>query len=275
MFMCYVDESGCLGALPSATSPVQPVLIVTALLVERSSLAPLTTEFLELKSRYFAGKAGGPFLDRILLEIKGNEVRKAAASSRRREWRQAIGFLNKTMGLAHKHGVRIVSRVWIKGVGQPFNGNAAYAYSVQNICTHFQRFLEANGDHGLVIADNRRPAQNRNVSHSIFTQKFKTSGDGYARIFEMPTFGDSRNHAGLQLCDLLCSAVVQPIAVHKYCAGHVNSLHVKPEYSRVALRFQSGLRQLQYRYIDSGGRWTGGIIVSDGIAKRSSSVFFA
>ena len=34
--------------------------------------------------------------------------------------------------------------------------------------------------------------QNDGVSHSIFTQKFKATGDAYGQ-YEMPTFGHSEN----------------------------------------------------------------------------------
>lgn len=277
MYVCYVDESGCLGTLPSSTSPVQPVLVVTGIIIDRAKLTSLTTDFLNLKSRFFPGKLqpGRPFLDRILLEIKGNELRKAAASWRRREWNHALSFIDYMLQLLLKHDVLLISRIYIKPIGAPFRGNAAYTFSIQDVCSHFQKFLTSRNEVGLVIADNRRPAQNRNVSHSVFTQKFKTAGDEYDRILEMPTFGDSQNHAGLQLCDLVSSAVVQPIAIHRYCEGHVANLHVRPYYQRIAIHFASGVRRLQYRYIHpTSGHWSGGVVVSDGILKRPSSHFF-
>ena len=276
MHICYVDESGCLGALPDASASIQPVLVVTGLFIDRAKLPPFTNDWLELKSRHFPGLMphGRPYLDKILAEIKGNEVRKQAASPRRREWRQAIGFLDHLLRLLRNHDCRMVSRVWVKGVGHSFNGRAVYSYSIQDVCTSFQNYLGQNNDTGILIADNRRPAQNRNVSHSIFTQKFKTTGDNYDRLLEMPTFGDSQNHAGLQVCDLLCSAVVQPIAVHSYCTGHVTNIHVRPHYERIRDRFSPAVKQLQHRYRDTSGRWHGGITVHDAIAKRSSSEFF-
>ena len=53
MKICYVDESRDLGALPSPTSPIQPVLVVTGLFVDRDSLSDMTREFLELKTKRF------------------------------------------------------------------------------------------------------------------------------------------------------------------------------------------------------------------------------
>jgi hypothetical protein len=38
---------------------------------------------------------------------------------------------------------------------------------------------------------------------------------------EVPSFGHSDNHAGLQLADLICSAFLWPMAMHAYCEGHI------------------------------------------------------
>jgi hypothetical protein len=64
------------------------------------------------------------------------------------------------------------------------------------------------------------------VSHSIFTQKFKAEGDQYPRVLEMPTFGHSNNHVGIQIADLLASALLYPMATCAYCRGHVSNVHV-------------------------------------------------
>jgi len=45
------------------------------------------------------------------------------------------------------------------------------------------------------------------------------SGDLYDRLIELPTFAHSDNHAGLQVADAMCSALLTPIAVNTYCAG--------------------------------------------------------
>jgi hypothetical protein len=90
----------------------------------------------------------------------------------------------------------------------------------------------------------------------------------------MPTFGNSDNHAGIQVADILCSALLFPIAALSYCLGHVHNLHVHPEYARLKQRYGPRLLQRQFRYQDGTGRWQGGITVSDGIAHRNSVLMF-
>src|SRR5665213_2818790 len=92
---------------------------------------------------------------------------------------------------------------------------------------------------------------------------------------ELPTFGHSENHVGVQLCDLILSGLIVPIAAHVYCSGHVTNVHVQPGYAQLRTQFADRLKDMQHRYQDDTGRWKGGITVSDGIARRSSSLLFA
>ncbi len=139
---------------------------------------------------------------------------------------------------------------------------------------YFQQYLTEEDDVGMVICDNRTHSLNRNVSHSIFTQKFKKTGDDIDRIIDLPTFAVSDNHAGIQVCDLLCSALLYPMFVHAYCAGYVNNLHVQLRYIDIRSAFSARLKDMQYRYKDPNGIWRGGITVSDNLAARPGSVLF-
>ncbi|MGE0651473.1 MAG: DUF3800 domain-containing protein [Alphaproteobacteria bacterium] len=85
---------------------------------------------------------------------------------------------------------------------------------MQSLCESFQKSLERSDDIGFITADSRTHTLNLNVSHSIFTQKFKRSGDEIDRIVDLPGFAISDNHAGLQICDLLSSAFLFPMSVH-------------------------------------------------------------
>ena len=274
MFLLHIDEAGCPGALPSSISPVQPVFVVAGIVFPQGELARLTPEFLHLKSRFFPALARGrAFLDCVLAEVKGSDIRRDACSSSRRVRRHALGFLDKYVELLEQAGVRILGRAWVKGIGRPFDGRAVYTSSIQSLCQGFQMFLEGQDDRGFVICDSRTSYQNANVSHSIFTQKYQAAGDRYSRVLEMPTFGQSENHVGIQLADLLCSALLFPLAVYGYCQGHVNNIHVRTEYGHLKSLFGVRLLNLQYRYQDST-RVRGGITVSDEIGHRSGVLMF-
>jgi hypothetical protein len=108
------------------------------------------------------------------------------------------------------------------------------------------------------------------VSFSIFTQKFRFAGDLYPRLMEMPVFGQSLNHAPIQVCDLLCSGLLYPIVAYAYCQ-HVQNVHVYPEFALLKSRYGPRLQSLLYEYYDNATqRWRGGIVVSDPVNGRHS-----
>jgi hypothetical protein len=280
MYVCYVDESGCTGELPSAISPVQPVLVIAGVIIDHSLIRSVTREFLALKQRFFPravlqdGRVPRRLPDWVLAEIKGSDVRRSVRSVDRRQRRQAIGFLDGFLSILEHHGLKLVGRVWIKAIGSPINGRGIYTYSIQAICTTFQAFLAEKDDLGFIIVDSRTKPQNALVAHSIFTQKFKGTGDDHSRVIEMPTFGHSENHVGIQIADLLSSAILFPMATFSYCTGYVTNLHVQPGFSEIKDRFGSRIQSLQYRFCDFAGRRRGGITVCDGLAKRSGGLLF-
>lgn len=218
--VCYVDEAGCTGALPTAHSDIQPVFVLAGVDFDGSAIAPLTDDFLMLKRRFFpnAAEPGALYLAWILQEIKGADLRRQAVSPSRRQSRHALGFLDAIVRLLEEYEARLYGRVWIKGVGDPFNGRSVYTFSLQYICQWFNERLAAGNERGIVVCDSRNKALNT-ASHSVFTQKFRAAGDRYPNLCEMPTFGHSENHAGVQIADLLCSAFLFPMAVDAYCGG--------------------------------------------------------
>ena len=146
---------------------------------------------------------------------------------------------------------------------------------MQSICETFQHLLAAQGRTGFIIGDSRNKPLNVNVAHSIFTLKCRSSGDPLANIIELPLFGHSENHAGLQVADLVVSTLLFPLTMHAYCTGYVQNLHIRPGYNRIQARYGTELQRLQYRFADpSSGRWRGGIVVSDAHAHRPGGLLF-
>lgn len=275
MHIMYIDESGDLGSMPAAPNQQgndQPVLIIGALIVEAAKLDDLTQDFLALKSQFFPGLAypSANHLDKIIPEIKGSELRRSAIRGSKRASRHAIGFLDKLVALLAKHDIKLLARIWIKELGQPFNGRSVYTSSIQSLYTTFDTFLDENDSFGFCVADSRDYLKNVNVAHSVFTQKFRASAGSYKRILELPTFAHSQNHAGIQICDIVCSALLFPIATHAYCTGFVDNIHVQLGAASLQARFGSQLRALQYRYQPPMGKWRGGVTVSDPLGMRSA-----
>jgi hypothetical protein len=116
---------------------------------------------------------------------------------------------------------------------------------------------------------------NVTVSHSIFTQKFRANPIVYQRVLAVPTFGHSENHAGIQICDIVCSALLYPIACFAYCTGFVANVHVQPTATILRRRYGMALKELQHRYQDLSGRWTGGLVAADMLQRRNSAAMFS
>ncbi len=142
------------------------------------------------------------------------------------------------------------------------------------MCETFQNMLEDRDDEGLMIIDSASPGLNAMVSHSIFTQRFRAAGDSYNRLIEMPTFGHSKNHVGLQIADIIASGLVTPMAGHAYCTGYMTGVHVHARYREVKRRYASRLRVIQHRYQDNAGNWRGGYTVSDPLGFKHGGHLF-
>lgn len=278
LHLCFIDEAGDLGTLGNPPLPNdQPVLVVGGLFVDAANLSSLTESFLNLKHWYFPGLPCpfAKFLDRILPEIKDADLRRNATCGTPRQRRHAIGFLDRVLGLLNYQNVKLVARIWVKGIGAPFDATPVYTSSIQGLCGYFEHYLTRINDSGVCIADSRNKFKNVSVSHSIFTQKFSPAAQRYRHFVELPTFGHSENHTGLQICDLVCSALLYPIACFAYCTGRVDNVHVQPAAARLRHRYGQQLKDLQYRYWNpETRRYEGGIVVSDAIGRRNGSSMF-
>jgi len=272
---CFVDESGDTSTLKSATDTSQPVLAIAGVFIEASHIPGITQDFLALKRRYFPGITGATShaMDDMRVEIKGSYLRREIRWGNRNRRRHAFGYIDGLFNLLDHHHACLVARVWIKAVGVLFNGVPVYTATIQEICRHFQHYLDHNNDNGMVIADSRDYGNNVVVSHSIFTQQHGHGGASYPRLSEAPVFGHSDNHAVLQITDALCSAVLFPMASFICCTGHVNNLHVHPGDQRIKDRYKDRLLHSCYRY-KNGPQWQGGITVSDPIGFKKALDFY-
>jgi hypothetical protein len=277
MHIAYMDDAGDLGTISNPPQHNdQPVFALTFLLVNHTRLNALVPDFLQLKRNFFPGliPPATHFLAAVLPEIKGADVRRDIARGSRNQARQATRFLSEVLDLCARNDLKLVSKVFIKAIGQPNDHKAVYTAACQSLFRTFDHFLSTVDDIGFCIADSRTKGLNVPVAHSIFTQMFSTRQAQYPRIVELPTFGHSDNHVGVQICDLLTSALIVPMATHTYCTGHITNVHVQAGYSKIRARFTNRLQPLLYRYQDTQNMWRGGITVSDGIQHRASSLLF-
>jgi Protein of unknown function (DUF3800) len=277
MYIGYLDDAGDLGAVANPPQHNdQPIFALTALLVNQARLSALVPEFLQIKRNFHPGliPPASHFLSAVLHEIKGADLRRDIATGTRNKARHATRFLAEIVDLCIRSDIKLVSKVFVKAIGQHNRHTAVYTAACQSLFRSFDHYLSTVDDVGVCIADSRNKGLNVPVAHSIFTQMFSTKWAHYPRIMELPTFGHSDNHVGVQICDLLASALIVPAAVHTYCTGHIANVHVQAGYSKIRARFTTKLQQLLYRYQDAQHVWRGGITVSDAILHRPSSEMF-
>jgi Protein of unknown function (DUF3800) len=277
MYVCYIDEAGCTGELSGPASAVQPAFVLNGLIVPAARIESLTRAWIQIKQTYFPKRLpqGSTIHDWMVAEIKGSDIRRMARGEGRNERRFAYQVVAAVLDVLEQHRACVVGRVFVKPIPGGFDGTAVYTSSVQFVCRSFQTLLEQNDDIGMVIADSRNKPKNTNVAHSVFTQRYSVAGDPYGRIIEMPTFGHSDNHAGLQLADVVCSSLLFPIAVQR-CAANVltDHTHCSPHYEQLADKFGVRLQALQYRFRDANNQWHGGISLTDKVSQLPSTVLF-
>lgn len=274
MYFCYLDESG--GAEPpDSNRDATPVMVMLGLVVAAARVPMMTRDFLALKREHFPGLfTSGPALDHIKVEVKGSDILRMTRDRSRDRRRQASRFRRELLDLISAHDCQVVGRVWVKEPGKGLDPDATYCYAVQDICRHFSQYLQWRGSEGLLIADGRGHRSNVGTAHSIFTQKWRTAGDPYPSMAEVPLFAESNNHAGIQIADLLASSLVFPMAVTAFGAQGSGSVHSSARYEEVRQSFAHHLKGLQYRYRDETGHWRGGLVVSDKARQRSGSLLF-
>jgi len=273
--ICYIDESGGFEA-EGSTADATPLMVLVGLIVDHAQLRRLTRDFLELRQRFYRSSLppGKPALDVLLDELKGSKVRRNLRAPARNERRHAVLFLDRVLDLLLGIDAKLVGRVWIKGKGEALDPAATYTFAVQDIARHFEHHLAATKDLGLVVCDARSHAKDILVGHSVVTQKHQTSGDAFPHLVDAPVFGRSQNYAGIQIADMIASAIVFPAAAYTYCTGHGHSVHNSPHYDTMRVALRSKVKRLRYGYPDATGKWRGGIIVSDRLAQRPSGLLF-
>jgi hypothetical protein len=122
MHIAYMDEAGDLGTISNPPHHNdQPVFALTFLLVNHTRLTALVPDFLRLKRNFFPGliPPATHFLSAVLPEIKGADLRRDIARGGRNQARQATRFLSEVLSLCARNDIKLVSKAFIKTIGQP------------------------------------------------------------------------------------------------------------------------------------------------------------
>lgn len=277
MHLCFIDEAGDTQLLTSTTCGHQPLLVICGLLIDANSVEPLTNELIALKLKHFPGRYTSTThkLDVLIDEIKGEKLRYQIRTNNISGSivKNCFLYIDGIFDLIKKYEIKIVGRIWVKEIGRVLDPRAVYTITIQGIAQRFERYLAKNNAEGLIIADFRDTTQNSYVAHSIFTQKFKRSGDAYPRIRETAVFGISKNHACLQIADIICSTILYPSAARTYCHPTITGVHTHVSYSAIKYRYRRRLMHAQFHYTEYMQTFRG-LSVQDGIGDRNMQALF-
>ena len=276
--LCYVDESGKADTLTRTDAQQQPVVVIAGISLPERSLTQITHEWIELKRAYLpvirkSSRKG--WLDGILKELKGTTLRRGfrtRATVRQRQ--QAIGLIDGLVNLLERHDCRILGRIWVKELDARIEGMHMHFSSLQFICGAFHAGL-GDDERGMVVVDSQTYQHNHQLAHSVFTQRFARK-PSHERLVDMPVFGHSDNHAGLQIADLLCSAVLAPIACAVYGGSYASwNTHCDSGFLDIRERYGERLERLTYDWNNSRtGRVSSSIVVHDPTMKRSTRLMW-
>lgn len=277
MQLCYVDESGTAETLLKTDPDQQPVIVVAGVSLPEQDLTKITHEWIKLKTQFnpIIGKSGHGWLDAILKEVKGAKLRngfRGEPSNRQRK--HAVGMIDGTIKLLERHNAKILGRIWVKSLDSENDDMKIHASSLQFICGAFDAGLPTD-ERGMVVVDSQTYQHNHRLAHSVFTQRFGKEPK-HCGLVDMPVFGHSDNHAGLQIADLLCSAVLAPIACAVYAGSYSNwNRHCDSNYLDIREQFGGRLEKLTYQWTTPATGQSGySLIVSDPLGKRGTRLMY-
>ena len=116
MHICYIDEAGCTGVLPSLITDIQPVFVLGGIIVDQTRLHKITTDFLALKRRYFPGGklrnnvTPATNMDWALFEVKGADLRRMLGDGAKPR-HSATSFLSDLLKLLESEQVRLLAKL--------------------------------------------------------------------------------------------------------------------------------------------------------------------
>lgn len=278
MHVCFIDESGDSGSFNNGDPNANPFFIICGLIIDAQSIHSLTIDFLKARERFFPNhfQSCANFLDQILVEIKGQDLRKFIRAGNQRQRRLAFGFIDRCIKLLLSYRVKLLGVAIIKNFDAKYNDSIFYGSSIQYIATHFNHFLQCHDECGVIVADGRRKAQNKITTHSVFTQLHKHNGSAFPAIHLDIVFSHSNNSALIQLADIVCSGVVFPMVADAYNLHLFDfpNVHNSPAYFHMRMRYMEEIKKMQYRYSE-GEYMAGGLSVRDFThLKRKSNLLF-
>jgi len=231
-------------------------------------------KFLQLKKKFHPAlaKPEVKLSDLITHEIKGSDLRKNVRDASRNRRRAVFSMIADTLSLLEDSNAKVVGEIHVKGHDplRPW----VYAEVVARIAEQFEAQLRAAETPGAMILDARTKVKNVPSVHRMTTERFRAGGNPYPGLVESPVFGHSDAHVGLQIADLLASALLFPMACFAYSHSLIDNVHLNDRYGEIRGRFAARLRLLEHRYAGPDGRHAGGVVVRDNLNNQPSLLLY-
>lgn len=274
MEFCYIDESGSAELLTVDRPDATPLFVLGGLIVPAERQRGLIWDFLQLKKTFRPNLRKSQLSDVIRQEVKGSDLRSDMRSESRDRRRGATRFTNKVFDLVVSHDCRLIARVIVKQPEVETSDVKIYTSSMSWLATTFNAYAASRNREGFLILDSRTKSKNAPSVAGITTQKYKVGGDPFPHIPEVPVFGHSDTHVGLQLIDIIASAAIFPASCAAFCTGLVGNSHNHARYQDVRNEFGPRLRDAQFRYRDeTRDMWRGGIYANGHGNIRTTEIF--
>jgi Protein of unknown function (DUF3800) len=245
VYILYFDESGDLGPfVENSPSNMQPIFALGGVVVPQANVTELTSRLMALKRKHYGlSYPKNEKYELLRNEIKGKDIRRELRKKGGHARAQLL-FIDDLLATLKSLDCHLLASIYVKGLESPFDGKAVYTTAVQKQVDLFQKYLTIQDSMGLVIADSRYNHLNSDVSHAVLTQQ----NSRYAvnsRLVESPVFGNSENHAGLQVADIIVSALIVPIALATYRQDDAQRSFNYDFDHAIKLRYATKLKKLQ------------------------------
>ncbi|MBT2488668.1 DUF3800 domain-containing protein [Streptomyces sp. ISL-96] len=264
MYLCYVDEAGNGQVVKPEKPDSQPVMVIGGFTVPEHRLKSLVWNFIALKKKYepSLAKDGVHPIDVIRHELKGDTIRRKMRHGGRNQLRTAHRILADLLSLLEQHDCKVLARIWALKENVVNDTETMYLSSVRSMCENFEHFLAERDGSGVVVLDSRSYVKNLKNVDCVTTEKFRNGADRLPHLAESPVFGHSDTHVGLQIADLVVSAILFPAACTTYADDLTWNIHCHPGHG-AAREHCPRLGELQHRYEVRPEKWTGGVVVAD------------
>ncbi len=253
----YVDESGDANKhFVPIRNGQPPLFTLTGLVFPLKEWRNIDRDFLALKKQFFSSELSRSKTRAEHYEIKGNTLTCPANKHDRRRHK----FIEKVCELASAYNGKLFCVTIIKDEMRPAAPVSIYTSSLQYLVERFNIYIAEHGsfDKGLIIADSTKQFDwDVAVSHMSFIFGTDT-GRALNHIYEAPLFANSKLTAGIQISDILSSAIFTN-HYRYYCrsiTGAMNYDHMQQHWERInSLQFRStkhydGYPKYGFRIID-------------------------